>query len=275
MSTTPITAPPGFTLGEATVSTGAIPIWSGGNGRPILYLHNGGGLRLSPALAALAESFRIVAPILPGFDGTPLHRGVGAMTDLADLAAELIAWLGEEPCDVIGHSFGGWVAAWLAVRHPHRTDQLVLEAPAGFGPEEIGWLDQDPAKLAAAVPAHLERLGADERAAEICAVNRGTAQRYRERAGTDPALVARLGEIQSLTLILAGTRDGVTRPETCRLLKAAIPRSYLTFVYDAAHAIEVDQPLRFVRVVRDFLTRGEAFIIHWTDEAPAEDRQPV
>jgi pimeloyl-ACP methyl ester carboxylesterase len=256
------------------LSTGAVPVWSGGTGRPVLYLHSAAGLHLGRALTAMAESFRIVAPVFPGFDGTPLHEGVASMMALADLAAEVIASEGDEPWDVIGHSFGGWVAAWLAVRHPGRVDQLVLEAPGGFRPEGIGGLGQDPAALTLGMYAHPERAEMDAKDRATRAANRQVIDHYHGPEATDDALVARLSAVRCLTLIVAGNRDGITPPQSGQLLKRTIPRSYLTYVYDAAHMIEVDQPERFVRVVRDFLTRGEAFIIHWKDGAESTRSEP-
>jgi len=45
-----------------------------------------------------------------------------------------------------------------------------------------------------------------------------------------------------------------------------IPRAKLLYIYDAGHNIEVDQPDRFVALIRDFLFRGEAFIVNPGDE---------
>ena len=45
-----------------------------------------------------------------------------------------------------------------------------------------------------------------------------------------------------------------------------IPRAKLVYVYDAGHNIEVDQPEKFVSLIRDFLMRGEAFIVNPGDE---------
>jgi pimeloyl-ACP methyl ester carboxylesterase len=120
-----------------------------------------------------------------------------------------------------------------------------------------------------AMYAHPELAALDPKPPAIQSANRQVIGHYHGPEGTDEALVERLPDVQSLTLIVAGTCDGITPPEAGRLLKRTIPRSYLAFVYDAAHVIEVDQPERFVRVVRDFLTRGEAFIILWKDD-PAE-----
>ena len=73
---------------------------------------------------------------------------------------------------------------------------------------------------------------------------------------------ARLGEIECQTLILQGTKDGMMPPESGQLLMREIPHAKLLYVYDAGHNIEVDQPQRFVSLIRDFLSRGEAFIVN-------------
>ena len=77
----------------------------------------------------------------------------------------------------------------------------------------------------------------------------------------DRDLRPQLGKIGCLTLVLAGDLDGVIPPETGRLLKARLPHCYLTYVHDAAHNIEVDQPEFFIRVVGDFLTWGDGFLV--------------
>ena len=72
----------------------------------------------------------------------------------------------------------------------------------------------------------------------------------------DTALADRLGEIEAPTLILHGTKDGAIPAASMRLLKQRIQRAFLIFIYDAAHAIEVDQPEHFTDLVDDFLGIG-------------------
>jgi len=48
-----------------------------------------------------------------------------------------------------------------------------------------------------------------------------------------------------------------------QLLKSRLPRSYLVYVWDAAHAIEVDQPERMLSLVEGFLQRSEGFMVNW------------
>jgi pimeloyl-ACP methyl ester carboxylesterase len=82
-------------------------------------------------------------------------------------------------------------------------------------------------------------------------------------------LLERVGDIKAPTLILQGTRDTVTPRDGVRLLKARIARSHLIYVFDAGHAIEIDQPERVAIVMHDFLARGEAFIVNRSGNSAA------
>ena len=48
-----------------------------------------------------------------------------------------------------------------------------------------------------------------------------------------------------------------TSAKTGEVLKEKIPHSHLTYVDDAAHGIEIDQPERMLRLVKAFLERRE------------------
>jgi pimeloyl-ACP methyl ester carboxylesterase len=256
-----------FTKTELSLKSGTIACHVGGSGRPVLFLHSAGGVRLSPALERIAQSHRLALPVAPGFDGTPKNDRLKSMADLADLAAEVIEHEFKEPCDVIGHSFGGWTAAWLAVRHPDKVQQLVLAAPAGFRPEGVGGLGGDPAALRKKMFAHPENLPPEQKSAEVQAQNRAMVHHYHGETTMDRDLLARLKDISALTLILYGTKDGVIPVDSVRMLKERIPQGHLVYIYDAAHALDVDQPDRFARLVTDFLARGEAFIVNWESSA--------
>jgi pimeloyl-ACP methyl ester carboxylesterase len=66
-----------------------------------------------------------------------------------------------------------------------------------------------------------------------------------------------------MTLILHGTADRAIPTESARLLKSRLKRSFLIYVWDAAHAIEVDQPERMLALIESFLQRSEAFVVNW------------
>ena len=249
-----------FTQKTASLPAGTVRYHVAGTGRPVIYLHAAGGVRLSQPLHALARQFTIYVPVFPGFDGTAPLPGIATIGDLAALVAQFADRVIAQKCDLIGHSFGGHVAVWCAVLQPEKFDQLVLQCAAGFrppGPPPQG----DPMSL---LFAHPERLRPeDKEALGHAAANREVAQRYRGGIAMDEALLARLGEINALTLILQGTQDRMIGPDSARLLKSRIARSHLIYVYDAGHVIEIDQPQRFLSVVGDFLGRGEGFLVNW------------
>jgi pimeloyl-ACP methyl ester carboxylesterase len=108
-----------------------------GDGLPVLFLH---GWALSShaykrALKRLVRmGCRVYAPSLPGFGGSGDLDG-GA--DMADYAAWVVGFLdavgADEPVLVVGHSFGGAVAARLSFDFPERVAHLVLISAIGAG----------------------------------------------------------------------------------------------------------------------------------------------
>ena len=257
-----------FETRDVTLSTGPLHVHSAGSGRPLLHLHTAAGPRGSDVVKALAGRHRVMALVTPGFDGTPTHPSVTDFQGLADLYAEFITKeIGGEPCDVIGESFGGRIALWLAVRHPKLVDHLVLEGPAGFRRPSPDWPTTDPEKRQRMLYARPDRVPPDTRSVEQQAANSAAAASYAHGVIFDEALAARLPEITARTLIVMGEKERVIPIEAAHLMKARIPHSHLTYVFGAAHALELDQPELVGRLVADFLERGESFIVREADVA--------
>ncbi|HET7787777.1 MAG TPA: alpha/beta hydrolase [Myxococcales bacterium] len=84
-------------------------------------------------LPALAEAgFRAVAPDLRGYGGSDKPRGVEQyrIEKLAQDVADLVAALGRERADLVGHDWGGAVAWRVAMWHPARVRKLaILNSP--------------------------------------------------------------------------------------------------------------------------------------------------
>jgi pimeloyl-ACP methyl ester carboxylesterase len=260
----------GYEKHTVELSSGRVTYYVAGDGPPVLYLHPAGGLRLTRPLETLAKSFRILAPVSPGFDGSSMLGGIASMQELARLWGELVDQVIGTRCDVMGHSFGGWLAAWFTVLMPEKVGQLVLECPAGFREGGAGGLPDSPEAVQRALFAHPEKRPPETKSAEILARNREMLVHYHGGMPMDSALADRLGEIEVLTLILHGTKDGAIPAASMRFLKQRIQRAFLIFIYDAAHAIEVDQPEHFARLVDDFLKRGEAFLVNPGEGLAAE-----
>jgi len=250
------------------LSSGTVTYHMAGEGKPVLYLHGGGGFRFTGTLRALAKVFRVYAPVTPGFDGTPILHDVASMPELAKLWGEFADRVIERRCDLIGHSFGGWLAAWFAVLLPERLGRLVLEAPSGFC-QGAPAAPKDLEALRRALMVHPEKASLETKPPELLARNREIMGHY-HREGTEPdagrvmfgdndtALSDRLAEVDAPTLILYGTKDGAVRLESVQFVEQRIRHAFLIYVDDAAHAMEIDQPEQVAVLVTDFLIRGEA-----------------
>jgi len=224
--------------------------------RPLLYLHPAGGARPTKVL----EKLKPHQPVFPGFDGTPL-QGLSSRKQLGEWVGRYIDEKIGGPCDVIGCSFGGGVALWLAIQRPELVDHLVLECPAGLQTIDAK-LRADPAEFRKALFVHPEKAIAPAKSKEIEATNRRMLTHYGAEDGRDPELLERLGEIKNQTLILHGTEDRIITKDSMQLLKSRLPKSFLVYVWDAAHNIEVDQPERMLELVEGFLERSEAFVVN-------------
>lgn len=101
-----------------------------GEGPAIVMLHGtfSGADQLVPVAEGL-KGCRTILVDLPGFGRTPIPRGTSLIEDTVDAVAELILEL-PEPVVLVGHSFGGLIAAKVMERVEPRIRKLVLLQPA-------------------------------------------------------------------------------------------------------------------------------------------------
>lgn len=250
-----------FTEHKADLSSGLVRYQKGGSGPAILHLHPAAGPRLTPVIELLAERHTVFIPAAPGFNGTPKHASVGSMTGLADLMAEFAQRIIGGKCDVVAESFGGWVALWLAVKHPDLVEHLVLEGPAGLRDKGTGGLPADPEARLRTLYAHPERAPKETRSPQAIADTLLARDFYMDGVDYDAPLHEALPRIKARTLVVMGTKDTVAPVIVAHRIKAGVANSYLSFIYGAAHSLEFDAPERVGRLIASFLERGEAFVV--------------
>lgn len=126
-----------------------------GHGRPLILLHGGlgSGEMYAPILPALAAEHEVVAVDLQGHGRTADIDRPMDLRLLADDVAALVDHLGLDRPDLVGYSFGGGVAFWMAVQHPDKVGRLVM-ASANVRRDAVGpeMLAQQGQVSAAAVP---------------------------------------------------------------------------------------------------------------------------
>jgi pimeloyl-ACP methyl ester carboxylesterase len=236
-----------------------------GEGPALVHLHGAGGLRLSPAHDLLAKQFRVVTFEMPGFGASPENTKTQTMPELATTMAAAADKLGLDRYDLMGTSFGGKAALWLALQQPERVTGLVLESPAAIRPEGGAPPPSSPEALARLLYAHPERQPpAPAPDPAVLAKQQRLVARLRG-PNRDRDLETQLPRLKAPTLVVFGTRDRMIPPEMGHFYKELIPNCHLVLVYDVGHAIGAERPEAFVEVVADFLARHEAFVISRTE----------
>jgi pimeloyl-ACP methyl ester carboxylesterase len=241
-----------------------IRLLDAGQGDPVLFLHGAGGLFWDPLLDAIAASHRVVAPEHPGAGDS---QGLEHVEDLWDLVLyynELLDALELPRVSIVGHSFGGMVAAEIAATNPERVDKLALIAPIGL------WLDDHPVPDISGVPPERipELVLADPQgpvAALMPAPDPSNPESLFKAAMTlasilqfiwplpDKGLSKRLYRVKAPTLLVWGAQDKLVDPAYGEAFAAAIAGARLEVIDGAGHLPNLEQPEQTIRVLTEFL----------------------
>jgi pimeloyl-ACP methyl ester carboxylesterase len=239
-----------------------------GTGRQILLLH--GFQTVDPEarfLELLGRHGEIIAPSGPGFGNSPRPKDFETVYDLVHLYLEVLETLPGDKVTLVGFSFGGWLAAEVAVACAHRLDRLVLVDPLGIkisnretpdildvfnrSPDEVrrcSWHDPD-----SFMPDFNEM---SDEALVIYARSREALCLYAWHPYMyNPQLPRWLGRISVPTLLLWGESDRVVTPDYGRAYSRLIPGSQFELIEAAGHHPEIEQPEAFVERVAAFLNQ--------------------
>jgi pimeloyl-ACP methyl ester carboxylesterase len=116
-----------------------VNVLEGGEGPDLLFLHAAGGVAAdNPFLNALAKSYRVFAPQMPGYGDSGESDNIRDMLDITLHTFDVAEKLGLSKPILVGHSLGGMIAAEMAAVCPNDVDRLCLIAAAGL------WLDEYP-----------------------------------------------------------------------------------------------------------------------------------
>jgi pimeloyl-ACP methyl ester carboxylesterase len=238
----------------------------------------------SNVLPYLAEHFTIVAPDLLGHGESAKPRGDYSLGAYASGIRDLLIALGHERATFVGHSLGGGIAMQLAYQFPEQCERLVLVASGGLG------RDITPLLRAASLPGSElvlpllvnERvLGAGRAVGRLLAraglrVHTDVGQVLRGHASlsdgearaafvhtlrtiVDPGgqrvdASDRLYLAQAIPfLIIWGEHDPIIPVEHAHAAHRLVPGSRLEVFSEAGHFPHLDDPLRFVRLLTDFM----------------------
>jgi pimeloyl-ACP methyl ester carboxylesterase len=210
----------------------------------------------------------VYAPQLPGWPDGQIPPGVTSVGDYVGIVGQFLDAVDLPAIDLVGHSFGGWVALAVAVEHPQRVAKLVLVDPMGLDVPAV------PAANLEAMPEEAFLKAAFAQTGEV--VIRGDfggvvedvrqGQEFQKQWKSreivarlvhgqyaDPALTKKVHRITADTLIVWGREDGVVPWRHGEVLAAAMPRARLAVIADAGHTPMREKRETFQRLVHNFL----------------------
>jgi pimeloyl-ACP methyl ester carboxylesterase len=243
----------------------------------VLLLHGqpGSARDWDRVIAALAErdaQARAIAVDRPGWDG---RSPAGGLALSATAAVAALDAAGAERATVVGLSFGGAVAAWLAAEHPERVAAQVLVSPAA----NLASIQPVDRLLAAPLAGYLisaALMGGAAAALSARWVRRrleagfalpdeyllAAARRLRSPAAWEsfvveqrallrdlPDLEARLSRISVPTTIVLGTADTIVPVASGRRLAAQIPGAELVEIDGGHHVLPAEHPARLAEII--------------------------
>ena len=236
-----------------------------GRGRPLVLLH--GFQPLDPEarfLGLLSRRAEVVAPSHPGFGRSARPKDFESVYDLANMYAALLDALPYDKVTLIGFSFGGWLAAELAVRSCHRIERLVLVDSVG-----IKVSDRETPDITDVFNTHPDEVRRrtwhdlahapdfDEMSDEQLVMRHRNWESLSLYAWHpymhNPRLAYWLPRISVPTLVLWGESDGIVRPAYGQAFARLIPGARFDVIQAAGHQPEIEQPDAFVGQVTAFL----------------------
>lgn len=256
-----------MTMQELDVRGVQLQLTEIGSGPPLLFLHGLNGVDPgSEAFTALAERYRVLLPVHPGFGLSQRERWCNTVHDLAYVYLDLLEQLDLREVHLVGASFGGWIAAELAVRSQERLADLVLVDSLGIKvgdrwardiadvfathPDELMRITyHTPPQLAP--PASYAELSDDELLAELRNAEASALYGW-EPFMHDPKLRRLAGRIKVPTLVMWGASDGIVGVDYGRAFQESIPGAQFVVVEGAGHYPHLEQPQTFVDHVGAF-----------------------
>ncbi|PSB45471.1 alpha/beta hydrolase [filamentous cyanobacterium Phorm 6] len=105
-----------------------------GSGPPLLLLHGFFGEKTCwlPLIELLQSQFRCISLDMLGFGESSKPQICYDVAVEVAFVRQVVEQLNIEPCSIIGHSFGGWVASAYSLKYPNSVSSLILAAPAGI-----------------------------------------------------------------------------------------------------------------------------------------------
>lgn len=245
-----------------------------GQGTPLLMLHGflGSGTNWLPLMERLKAQFRCISLDLLGFGASAKPDIRYDITKEVAFVRQVVEVLHINPCYIVGHSFGGWVASAYALQYPDAVKGLFLAAPAGIRDDSFAGrydhlrplLWQTPIiDWALAIAKPLVQLAGQSKALETIywarrELNAQPAARsfLVDRIRPEDAIDTVETEIHRLrvpTLVMTGDRDETIPLWHSQTYANAIANAQLVILANADHALPQNHSSEMANLITQFL----------------------
>jgi pimeloyl-ACP methyl ester carboxylesterase len=245
-----------------------------GCGRPLLMLHGFFGEKTCwlPLIELLQSQFRCISLDMLGFgESSKPEIRYDVAVEVA-FVRQVVEQLNIEPCCIIGHSFGGWVASAYSLKYPNSVSSLVLAAPAGIRDDSFcGQYDalrpllwETPAvdwALQLAKP-FASLAGKSEKLQEISGWRRELMSqpvarsflmsRMRPEDAVD-TVEKEIHQLQIPTLVIAADSDETIPLWHCETYTNQIPGAELVIIPNSTHGLPQTQAQIMAKLISKFL----------------------
>jgi pimeloyl-ACP methyl ester carboxylesterase len=261
------------------VPGGRVHLLHGGAGEPVLFLHAAGGAgQWLEFHQLLARRFHVFAPDHPGFGGSDELPEVEGVDDLVYHYLDVIERLGLDRPHLVGASFGGWIAAELAVAAPHAIGSLVLLSAAGLrlpGHPVADLFLMSPQQQMRAVyhdPAKIPPPPEPDPDAVLAAYRDATALARFSWVPflSNPKLERRLRRITARTLVVWPSDDKVIPIAHGHRYAELINGATFVEVPDSGHAMYFERPAEFAEITAGFLAEAPPATLLTQGDDPRE-----
>lgn len=239
-----------------------------GKGKVIVLLHGWGGNHDSfyPIFQELKNDYEVVSLDFPGFGESELANSVWGINEYTEHLRSFLENMKIEKVNLVGHSFGGTIAASFSILYPELVENLVLVSAKLLKPK------RELKKV-------LYQIGAKTGKLATTFLNKETQNILRKKLydyigeydyfeaegilqknfvqviNTD--LKEDLKKIKSRTLIVWGEKDDVTPISDARIIKQEIRNSELIIFPNSAHFSYLDEVEKFCALIRKQITKDD------------------
>jgi pimeloyl-ACP methyl ester carboxylesterase len=232
-----------------------------GGENPILLLLHGWGCKgetYRKLIDSLSARYRVIAPDLPGFGGTPEPPEAWGVSEYADFIKSFSESLNLQNITLFGHSLGCRIIIKLiAGGFPQAAGKIVMTGAAGIKPRKTF-----PQKIRTAFFKTGKIFLAPFPRLKLKLQNRSGSADYRAASPlmrqslvkiVNEDLTPLLPLINREVLLIWGENDDSTPLSDGRLMEQKMPDAGLAVIKNAGHYAFFDQPEQFGRILDSYL----------------------